>query len=108
MGRASSHRRFALFPQNVQLYSCLPHRINQNQVLTFAQIRELYPNQWVLIGNPVLGDSFVESVVGMLRTGVVLLWGQDRKELSSKAMEAPKGFENVACVYTYEIPKNGK
>ena len=80
----------------------------QNQVLTFAQIKEQYPNQWVLIGNPVLDDSFVGSIVSKLRAGVVLLYSADRKELGQKANDARQGYEEIACVYTGEIRKNRK
>ena len=78
------------------------------EVLTISQIKEKYPDQWVLIGNPVLDQSFVGSVLSKLQAGVVLLGSKDRKELGVKAMEARKGFENVACVFTGEVPRNRK
>lgn len=80
----------------------------QYQILTFDQIKAQYPDQWVLIGNPVLDDSFVGSIVSKLRAGVVLLSGSDRKKLGQKTNEARQGFEEIACVHTGEIPKNRK
>lgn len=76
----------------------------EKHVLTFAEIKEKYPDQWVLIGNPVLDESFVGSIVSKLRAGVVLLWSKDRKELGAKANAARMGYKDVACVYTGEIP----
>lgn len=80
----------------------------KDQVLTFAEIKELYPDQWVLIGNPVLDDSYIGSIVSKLQAGVVLLSSKDRKEIGLKGNEARKGYEEIACVYTGEIPKNRK
>lgn len=79
-----------------------------HQILTFAQIKEKFPDQWVLIGNPVLDDSFVGSIVSKLQAGIVLLWSKDRKELGAKANAARQGYEEIACVYTGEIPQNRK
>ena len=39
----------------------------QNQVLSFELIRKLYPDQWVLIGNPELDDpDTLGSIVSKL------------------------------------------
>ncbi|MEY3443451.1 MAG: hypothetical protein RLZZ519_1732 [Bacteroidota bacterium] len=79
-----------------------------HQVLTFAQIKEQFPDQWVLIGNPVLDDSFVGSIVSKLLAGVVLFGSKDRKGLGIKANAARQGYEEIACVYTGEISQNRK
>lgn len=80
----------------------------EKQVLTFDEIKKRYPDQWVLIGNPVLNDNFVGSIVSKLQAGIVLLWSKDRKELGLKANAARQGYDEIACVYTGEIPKNRK
>jgi hypothetical protein len=44
------------------------------QVLTIAQIRKEYPNQWVLIGNPELDNpDTLGSIISKLVRGVVLM-----------------------------------
>lgn len=78
------------------------------EVLTREEIRRRFPDQWVLIGNPVLDESYVGSIVSKLISGVVLLSSKDRKELGFKGSAAREGFENIACIYTGEIPKHRK
>ena len=81
----------------------------QAEIMDFETIRLLYPDQWVLIGNPVLDDSDeLGSIVSKLLSGVVLLAGQDKREIAYHAKEARKGYKKFTCVYTGEIPQNRK
>jgi hypothetical protein len=76
---------------------------------TIKEIRATYPNQWVLIGDPVLDDpNTLGSIVSKLVKGVVLLANADKKELAYKAKEVRKGHKSYTCIYTGEIPKNRK
>ncbi len=78
-----------------------------NTVLTMAQIREAYPDQWVLVGNPELDDpNTLGSIVSKLLRGVVLLASKDKREIGYRAKDVKAGFERTACVYTGEIPQN--
>lgn len=75
--------------------------------LTITQIKEMYPNQWVLIGNPELDDKeTLGSIVSKLVQGVVLLASKDKRELAYNAKSLKKGFTRTACIYTGEIPQN--
>ena len=78
----------------------------KDQILTIAEIRQLYPNQWVLVGNPELNEDFVGSVISKLLSGVVLFGSRDRREIAYKAKDLRKGFDSVTCVYTGEVPRN--
>ena len=78
------------------------------QILSMYKIREAYPDQWVLIGNPTLDENTEGSIVSKLTSGVVLLASKDKKEIGYKAKDARKGFESVTCIYTGEIPHNRK
>ncbi len=78
------------------------------QILSMYKIKEAYPEQWVLIGNPTLDESAEGSIVSKLTSGVVLLASKDKKEIGYKAKDARKGFESVTCIYTGEIPQNRK
>lgn len=80
----------------------------QNEVLTITEIKQNYPSQWVLVGNPELNQDFVGSVISKLISGVVLFGSKDRREIAYKAKVLRKGFNKVACVYTGEIPQNRK
>ena len=81
----------------------------QPQVLPFDKIKQLYPDEWVLIGNPVLKDPQVlGSVVSKLVEGVVLYHSKDKREIAYKAKELRQSVSTTACVYTGTIPKNRK
>lgn len=57
-----------------------------NKLLTIDQIRSTYPDEWVLVGNPDLGDpNHVGSVVSKLQSGIVLYHSQDKREIAYKA-----------------------
>ena len=75
--------------------------------LTIDQIRNTYPDQWVLVGNPVLGDaSTVGSVVSKLQSGIVLYHSRDKREIAYKAKELTGDVDRFTCVFTGEAPKN--
>jgi hypothetical protein len=77
--------------------------------LTIEEIRKLYPDQWVLIGNPELKNSEVlEPIVYKILRGVVLLANKNKRELSLQAKDARQGYESISCIWTGEFPKNRK
>jgi hypothetical protein len=79
------------------------------EILTIAQIREKFPNQWVLIGNPELTNmDTLGSIVSKLVRGVVLMESADKRELAYKAKELRQGFQSITCIYTGEFPKGRK
>ena len=48
----------------------------QPPVLTIAEIKAQYPDQWVLVGNPIIKDT-------KLLNGIVLYHSKDKKEILS-------------------------
>lgn len=79
------------------------------EFLSFEKIKNLYPNEWVLIGNPELRNPEIEaSIVSQLIGGIVVFHSKDKKELAYKGRDLRKGFESITCVWTGEIPKNRK
>ncbi len=77
------------------------------ETLTIGQIRATYPDQWVLVGNPDLGDPTVlGSVVSKLVSGTVLYSSKNKREIADKAQEFTQQVERFTCVYTGEMPKN--
>jgi hypothetical protein len=77
--------------------------------LTLQQIQQLYPNEWILIGNPELRkDDFAGSMIQKIIAGIVLYHSKDKRELGYKVAEVSKNISETACIYTGEIPKNRK
>lgn len=78
-----------------------------NEPLTIDQIRNTYPEEWVLVGNPDLGDSqTVGSVVSKLQGGIVLYHSKDKREIAYKAKELTQHVKRFACIFTGKVPKN--
>jgi hypothetical protein len=75
--------------------------------LTVDQIRSTYPDEWVLVGNPMLGDTdTIGSIVSKLQSGIVLYHSKDKREIAYKAKELTQDVERFACIFTGEVPKN--
>ena len=52
------------------------------ETLPFETIKQLYPNEWVLLGDPELDNAdTLGSIVSKLMSGVVLFHSQDKREL---------------------------
>ena len=78
-------------------------------VLTIEEIKVQYPNQWVLIGDPVLSEaSSAVTVLERLINGFVLATNESKQALAKQAKELRKGFTSVACIYTGKFPENRK
>ncbi len=77
------------------------------EVITIEQIRTIYPDQWVLVGNPKLSEPEINgSIVSKLVSGIVLFASKDKRELAYKASEARKNIDFTTCIFTGEIAKN--
>jgi hypothetical protein len=78
-----------------------------NEALTIDQIRSTYPDQWVLVGNPVMGKpNQVGSVISKLQSGIVLYHSRDKREIAYQAKTLTQDVERFACIFTGEVPKN--
>lgn len=79
----------------------------ENIALSFEDIKKLYPDEWVLVGNPDLDDSpILKSVVKKLRGGVLLYHSKTKMDVALHSKEVKNGYETFVCVYTGEIPNN--
>lgn len=78
----------------------------QNKVLSFDAIKNLYPNEWVLLGNPELKNPDLnEAIVHKVVSGVVLYHSKDKREIGYRAKDVKQDFAHYVCVYTGEIPR---
>ena len=75
-------------------------------VQTFESIKVMYPNEWVLIGDPELDDeATLNSIVRKLVRGVVLFHSPDKSDMAYKARPFRIGFDTYTVVYTGTLPK---
>ena len=78
-------------------------------ILDWVKIKSLYPNEWVLIGNPELdNEQIVDSIIRKFVRGVVLFHTSNRKELAEKGRPFRQGCDTYTVIFTGEIPKGRK
>jgi hypothetical protein len=68
---------------------------------TFEKIQTDYPNEWVLIGNPIISKTKVTA-------GIPILHGKDKREIAYLGRELIKQFDTYALRYTGALAKNRK
>ena len=65
------------------------------QLLTIADIKVLYPDEWVLIGNPVMDESKLN-----LLSGIPLFHRKDKKEVCYIGRDKTSNFDKITLIYT--------
>lgn len=65
------------------------------QLLNISDIKNLYPNEWVLIGNPTMDDSKIE-----LLSGIPLFHSKDKKEVCYIGRDKTSNFDKITLIYT--------
>lgn len=63
--------------------------------LDIAEIKRLYPDEWVLIGNPVMNET--ESDV---LSGIPVLHSKDKKEIAYFGRAKALDYQTVMVIYT--------
>ena len=65
--------------------------------LTIAEIKAQYPDEWVLVGNPVMDNQELH-----LLSGLAALHSIDKKEVCYLGAELVKQFDTYMIVFTGE------
>lgn len=65
------------------------------QPVTINDIKKLYPDEWVLIGNPVMDSSKIDVL-----SGIPIFHSKDKKEVCYIGRDKTSGFEKITLVYT--------
>lgn len=71
----------------------------ENENLKFEEIKLRFPNEWVLIGDPIIEKMEVKS-------GIVILHNPDKRVLAKNRPEWWKNYKTSTTVFTGEFPKN--
>jgi hypothetical protein len=69
------------------------------ETLNIEKIRDLYPDEWVLLGNPVMDTNDVDVL-----NGIPLYHSRDKKEVCYLGKATTKGYAMITLIYT-GIPK---
>lgn len=70
---------------------------------SFSEIKNLYPNEWVLIGNPEM-DEFKINLIN----GIPLFHSKDKKEVCYIGRDKTAKFDKITLVYTGEFRQTRK
>jgi hypothetical protein len=70
-------------------------------VITFEQAQKLYPDEWILFGNPDMKDMKVLS-------GVVIYHSKDKKEVCYFGKEKTQDFHKIAVAFAGELKLSRK
>ena len=73
----------------------------KNQFLTFDEVKQLYPNEWVLLGNPEMLNT---SIIG----GIVLYHSKDKKEVCYIGRDKTDNYLKVTIAFAGDIYQNRK
>ena len=70
-----------------------------NTYVAFDELQKLYPNEWILLGNPEMKNT---SVLG----GVVLYHSKDKKEVYYIGRDKTAGFSTVTIAFAGNLKQN--
>ena len=65
------------------------------QVIDIAEIKNLFPDEWVLLGNPINGSNGID-----VESGIPLYHSKDKKEVCYLGRDKTEGFNKVTLIYT--------
>ena len=69
--------------------------------VSFEQLKKLYPEEWVLLGNPEMQNT---TVLG----GTVLYHSKDKKEVCYIGRDKTKDFSRVTIAYAGDLKQARK
>jgi len=65
------------------------------QLINISEIKNLYPNEWVLLGNPIMDESKIDVL-----EGIPLFHSKDKKEVCYIGRDKTAGFDKITLIYT--------
>lgn len=64
-------------------------------LLNIKYIKDLYPNEWVLLGNPTMDESKIDVVAG-----IPVYHSKDKKEVCYIGRDKTSEFDKITLIYT--------
>ncbi len=65
------------------------------QSLAITDIKNQYPDEWVLVGNPVMDDSKIDVL-----SGIPIYHSKDKKEVCYIGRDKTSAFEKITLIFT--------
>lgn len=71
--------------------------------INISDIKSMYPDEWVLIGNPIM-DEFKIDVI----KGIPIFHSKDKKEVCYIGRDKTTNFNKITLIYTGEFKARRK
>lgn len=65
------------------------------QLLHINDIKKLYPDEWVLVGNPIMDDSKIDVL-----SGIPIYHSKDKKEVCYIGRNKTTDFDKITLIFT--------
>lgn len=73
----------------------------ESRYTEFSKLKELYPDEWILLGNPEMKNT---SVLG----GVVLYHSKDKREVCYIGRDKTADYSTVTIAFAGDLKQNRK
>ena len=73
------------------------------QLLSINDIKERYPDEWVLVGNPVMDESKIDVL-----SGIPIYHSKDKKEVCYIGRDKTSNYSKITLVYTGDLKSSRK
>jgi hypothetical protein len=74
--------------------------LDSGTYLNLAEISSSYPDEWVLLANPVIGEN--EEIL----KAIVLYHSKDKREVCYKGRDKVTGYDKISVVFTGQHSRN--
>jgi len=65
------------------------------QLLNINDIMKLYPDEWVLLGNPIMDDRKIDVL-----SGIPIYHSKDKKEVCYIGRDKTSAFDKITLIFT--------
>jgi hypothetical protein len=65
------------------------------QLLSISDIKKLYPDEWILLGNPIMDESNIDVL-----SGIPIFHSKDKKEVCYIGRNKTSAFDKITLIFT--------
>jgi len=67
----------------------------ETRIYKLSEIKSLYPNEWILVGDPIMDENTVD-----IYQGIVIYHSSDKKEVCYIGRDKTSEYQKVALIFT--------
>ena len=73
------------------------------KILNIADLKLNFPNEWILLGNPIMDESKLNVL-----SGIPIYHSKDKKEVCYIGRDKTQGFDKITLIYTGNFKQSRK